>query len=69
MTNPRCPICQREVTPRSAKAESEAPPQPFCSPRCKLIDLGNWLDGSYRIPGPSALSEEDEDGDGEHLPS
>jgi endogenous inhibitor of DNA gyrase (YacG/DUF329 family) len=23
---------------------------PFCSPRCKLIDLGRWLGGKYRIP-------------------
>jgi endogenous inhibitor of DNA gyrase (YacG/DUF329 family) len=31
------------------------PPQgkslfPFCSERCKLIDLGRWLDGNYQIP-------------------
>ncbi|HEX9637089.1 MAG TPA: DNA gyrase inhibitor YacG [Acidobacteriota bacterium] len=25
---------------------------PFCSEHCKLIDLGRWLDGAYRIPGP-----------------
>lgn len=25
---------------------------PFCSRTCKLADLGRWLDGSYRIPGP-----------------
>ena len=24
---------------------------PFCSPTCKLADLGRWLDGSYRVPG------------------
>lgn len=24
--------------------------RPFCSRRCKLIDLGEWLDGQYRIP-------------------
>jgi endogenous inhibitor of DNA gyrase (YacG/DUF329 family) len=35
----------------------EAPPAaqnasfPFCSPRCKVIDLGRWLGGGYRIPG------------------
>jgi endogenous inhibitor of DNA gyrase (YacG/DUF329 family) len=23
---------------------------PFCSERCKLIDLGRWLDGKYQIP-------------------
>lgn len=25
---------------------------PFCSPTCKLADLGRWLEGSYRVPGP-----------------
>jgi uncharacterized protein len=25
-------------------------PYPFCSERCKLIDLGRWLDGKYQIP-------------------
>lgn len=25
---------------------------PFCSRACKLADLGRWLEGSYRIPGP-----------------
>jgi endogenous inhibitor of DNA gyrase (YacG/DUF329 family) len=24
---------------------------PFCSERCKLADLGKWLDGDYAIPG------------------
>jgi hypothetical protein len=24
--------------------------QPFCSERCKMIDLGKWLDGEYKIP-------------------
>jgi endogenous inhibitor of DNA gyrase (YacG/DUF329 family) len=31
------------------RAENSA--YPFCSPPCKLVDLGRWLDGSYRIPG------------------
>jgi endogenous inhibitor of DNA gyrase (YacG/DUF329 family) len=29
------------------------PTYPFCSPRCKLVDLGNWLDGRYVIAGPA----------------
>ena len=24
--------------------------RPFCSPRCKKLDLANWLDGAYRLP-------------------
>lgn len=35
---------------------------PFCSPRCKDIDLNRWLSGSYVIPGPPL--EEDDDGTG-----
>ncbi|MGE3842896.1 MAG: DNA gyrase inhibitor YacG [Vicinamibacterales bacterium] len=26
--------------------------RPFCSERCKLLDLAAWADGSYRVPGP-----------------
>jgi hypothetical protein len=25
---------------------------PFCSERCRLADLGRWISGDYRIPGP-----------------
>jgi uncharacterized protein len=32
---------------------------PFCSRTCKLADLGRWLDGSYRIPGPPLEIEND----------
>ncbi len=32
---------------------------PFCSPRCKSIDLNRWLSGSYVIPG-KPLGDEDE---------
>ena len=46
---------------------------PFCSERCRLADLGKWLDGSYRIGAP--VSEEDldqgivpDDGDGDGEP-
>ncbi len=42
-----CPICGKAAKPR---AENRA--FPFCSERCKLIDLGKWLGEDYRIPGP-----------------
>jgi endogenous inhibitor of DNA gyrase (YacG/DUF329 family) len=45
----RCPTCGTEVT-RSPRAR--APFFPFCSERCKLIDLGKWLDGQHRIEDP-----------------
>ena len=46
---PRCPACRTEVKPRD-----ENPAFPFCSARCREIDLGNWFVGSYRVPGPPA---------------
>ena len=39
----RCPICKKEV------AFEGNPFRPFCSDRCKLIDLDNWLSERYRI--------------------
>lgn len=45
-----CPICKRKVS-ASVKGTSGLPKSfPFCSERCKLIDLGAWLDADYRIP-------------------
>ncbi len=39
-----CPICGKEAAPRSKNASA-----PFCSPRCKQVDLGKWLDEKYRV--------------------
>jgi uncharacterized protein len=41
----RCPTCRRE-TPFEGN-----PHRPFCSERCRLVDLAAWADGRYRIPG------------------
>ena len=41
---PPCPICRRPVEP-------EARSFPFCSERCRLLDLGNWLDERYAVKG------------------
>lgn len=43
-----CPICKKPVN--EPRADSPAGTFPFCSDRCKLIDLGRWLDGKYQIP-------------------
>ena len=52
-----CPICGAEVTPRSANKAF-----PFCSARCKSIDLGKWLNEDYRVPAtPDEAGEGDED--------
>ena len=49
---PPCPICSRPALPRSQNDAA-----PFCTPRCKQIDLGKWLSDGYRIP---TLEEPDE---------
>lgn len=41
----KCPQCGR-LTVYSL----ENPARPFCSARCKLIDLGQWADESYKVP-------------------
>ncbi len=40
-----CPICKKEA------AWEDNPFRPFCSERCRLIDLGKWASEDYRIPG------------------
>ncbi len=35
--------------------------RPFCSERCKLLDLQNWVDGDYRVAG-EATSQGNDDG-------
>jgi uncharacterized protein len=50
----RCPTCQRELSWETA------PFRPFCSERCRLIDLGAWLSEQRAIPGESAQDEENQ---------
>jgi endogenous inhibitor of DNA gyrase (YacG/DUF329 family) len=38
-------------------SRGDFPEFPFCSPRCKLVDLGRWLKGSYRVPDDPAAEE------------
>jgi endogenous inhibitor of DNA gyrase (YacG/DUF329 family) len=45
----RCPVCQKTVTGLTQEKSEEAEFFPFCSRRCKLIDLGAWLDADYKI--------------------
>jgi len=53
-----CPICGKPVEiPDDSAPIDPSRPVPFCSERCKLIDLGRWLDGKYQVPAV----EEDED--------
>ena len=59
----RCPICKKPVEePQAGTAPARTrSPFPFCSDRCRLIDLGRWLDGKYQIP---VVDREDRGSDG-----
>jgi endogenous inhibitor of DNA gyrase (YacG/DUF329 family) len=45
----RCPICKKIVKISPEKQSEGAKFFPFCSQRCKLVDLGAWLDGKYKV--------------------
>jgi len=51
-----CPTC-RKVVAREAN-----PRFPFCSERCRLVDLGKWIDEEYRIPDAPDVSGGGADG-------
>jgi endogenous inhibitor of DNA gyrase (YacG/DUF329 family) len=46
-----CPTCKNEVTSKDAEF-------PFCSERCRLIDLGKWASGKYVISSPTQDTSE-----------
>lgn len=52
-----CPRCGKTVA-----WDTSNPDRPFCSERCKLIDLGAWASESYRVPVVEN-KEEPESGD------
>jgi endogenous inhibitor of DNA gyrase (YacG/DUF329 family) len=52
-TPAKCPICKNAVAPDTETF-------PFCSDRCRKIDLGRWLDGGYLISRPIEQSDLDE---------
>jgi len=54
MIQGRCPICSKQF---SAATLDDLPAFPFCSARCRLVDLGRWIDGDYAIPGRPAQGE------------
>ena len=47
----RCPICKKVV-------KNGEPEFPFCSDRCRTIDLGKWASGAYVIPSPVTDADE-----------
>lgn len=62
----KCPTCNKRVE------WTENPFRPFCSERCKLVDLGRWVNEEYRVPGKpipangAADEEQDADRDQSH---
>ena len=56
----RCPICEKQFDPATS------PAMPFCSERCRKIDLGRWLREVYSVPverNPEEDQEPDAAGD------
>ena len=50
----KCPICKKNVA-----TDNEY--MPFCSERCKLIDLGNWAMEKYVVSTPVQLPDDEDD--------
>jgi len=49
-----CPICRKPV-------QLDGPYMPFCSERCRVMDLGNWAAEKYVISTPVTGLEEEEE--------
>jgi endogenous inhibitor of DNA gyrase (YacG/DUF329 family) len=56
-----CPLCKKVLE----SVPPDFPSRPFCSARCKLVDLHNWLGGSYRIETDMGVEQPDDEGLGE----
>jgi hypothetical protein len=50
-----CPNCKKSVL-----WDQNSLYRPFCSKRCKLIDLGDWASENHSIPGTDVISDESE---------
>jgi endogenous inhibitor of DNA gyrase (YacG/DUF329 family) len=48
----KCPTCDKDFE------SIENPFRPFCSERCKLVDLGRWIAEGYRVPSQEKAREE-----------
>jgi len=52
-----CPICKAETT------WEENPDRPFCSERCRLMDLGKWVSEEYKVEGEMLEDEVPDSGE------
>jgi len=55
--NVPCPVCKKIIAWR------DNPFRPFCSERCRLMDLGKWASEEYRIAGEKKERGEEREGD------
>ena len=56
----RCPVCNKIVQGSIQERTKEAIFFPFCSKRCKFVDLGEWLDSKYKLVSGLQLQDSDE---------
>ncbi len=54
MNKVRCPICE---SPMPGNWQ-DYPDYPFCSRRCRIIDLGRWLSEDYKVPDAAASDDQ-----------
>ena len=52
----KCPLCKK-VLPHI-----NVPTFPFCSDRCRLEDLNNWVEGNYKVSRPVDPTDQEEEG-------
>lgn len=57
----RCPVCHTSFEPHETTA------LPFCSERCRTIDLGRWLDEGYALPDIPDPEDDETPEDEPHL--
>jgi len=64
MIRGKCPICRKTF---EIEKIGDLPSFPFCADRCRMVDLGRWIDGDYAIPsgkaGPEPTPEDDDEGE------
>ena len=65
MKSVTCPICDKRMDNQGPK---ELPAWPFCSDRCRLVDLGRWLKQDYAVPiaAPPPAADASKDVDSDH---
>lgn len=66
MMDYQCPMCGKVIPSATTTPEGRkrinATFFPFCSERCRLLDLGSWLEGRYSVPAEPHSDTEDDDG-------